>query len=1238
MNAIEQLFADGLIWRLGWTLVHFVWQGALIAVLTAVALWFLRRHAVSSRYVVSCTALLACVAAVMATFALVPAPRRVPEVMRALNMPPLPELSEFGRAVEDPSEARPDPAPALPIVPSALEMPTHPLLPIAPTPAEPAARPAGRIDRLRSLAGWIEPHLTWIVTAWLAGILLLSTRLLYGWVAVQRIRRRFVAPAANHCQRVLADAALRLRVGRPVRLLTSALVQVPVTIGSLRPVILLPVSALTGLSEDQLRAVLAHELAHIRRHDYLVNILQSVVETLLFYHPAVWYLSRRIRIEREHCCDDLAVACCGDRLLYARTLVTMEELRAASSAPSLAAAATGGRLIDRIRRVLGQPSASARFTTPVGGIVAFIGIVMIAVAALRVMTPASAATSPAGEIHQNIRTPMPWIPFSATRLDELTQAGKPVLLHVTAAWCANAKAMSFLIFDTPEIVTAVNEAGFVPVKADWTTYDKEVESLLKRFSRQGVPLTVLIPAGRSHEPIVLPEALTKEQLIRALREAAPTATSPAGESDKDAFRVRHFVRLVAGRDRLTFEGEPVTWDELPARLAAVPDRAQTVLEIAIATSDMTVRQEAEIKSRGWQLAREHGFEYGSYIGQHPLGSKGSPDQSIPPALRSLALEITKLEAEKLRAKTQHDNLLALDSSQVLMTPELQMMIEADPRIGGLKQQLTALKSELETRLQSMGARHRAVRDLQDRIDIYEKMLAAEISRIEREARDYQINAAYMKYLNALRAEVQLRERMAEQDAKQRDLDKAYVRFGELQDRQRRLTAELDHIQEQRRQLESATQPSRDQPASIARVYDVQDLIILMHGENKDSPADKSVEELLAAEGLKLEQLIRRFIAPGTWDKDGTIQHWNDRLIVRHTESVHRQLVEVFGRLRGKDRQGSFEERFQRAAQSLNQIPAMEKDEPSSRLTPDQLRERWQQASMLLRLESREHDPNDFRQRKLREEMSELERQLAELGESPWSAIARLPLPRIAEMTGTWFFDNPQGDAEQMATFEDGRVVVLYSNGHRDETKLVNDTIELAEYGGLKTTLRVLEDGSILQTSDEARGLAKMWKRIDAEPKTQLLQPLTASQPSKSTNDAPYARVEDVARALDESFKSKMTAMGYDAPIGRVVTIIPDRAAASRPATQPTERTLHPGDRLRIRLPDFVAEGSVAEFTPTVDSKGRIDLPQLGHFDVTGLTAAQVAEAIVERAPYALVYPIDAVPTPGVEILTSRPAP
>jgi uncharacterized protein (TIGR03435 family) len=161
-----------------------------------------------------------------------------------------------------------------------------------------------------------------------------------------------------------------------VRLLVSALVQVPTVVGWLRPVILVPVGALGGLPAEQLEALLRHELAHIRRHDYLVNILQSVAEALLFYHPAVWWVSGHIRAERELCCDDVAVSVSGDALTYARALVQLESYRPAHL--GAAVAANGGSLADRIARLLGQSRPSVR--TSLGPGVLAVAILLVVAA------------------------------------------------------------------------------------------------------------------------------------------------------------------------------------------------------------------------------------------------------------------------------------------------------------------------------------------------------------------------------------------------------------------------------------------------------------------------------------------------------------------------------------------------------------------------------------------------------------------------------------------------------------------------------------------------------------------------------------------------------------------------------------------------------------------------------------------------------------------------------------------
>ncbi len=145
--------------------------------------------------------------------------------------------------------------------------------------------------------------------------------------------------------------SIRLGIHRAVRLMQSTLVEVPTVIGWLRPVVLIPVSCLTGLSTAQVEAIFCHELAHVRRHDYLVSVIQSVVEALLFYHPAVWWVSKQLRRERECCCDELAVGHGGDVLAYARALSYLEERRA--SFPEFALGANGGVLSMRIKRLLG---------------------------------------------------------------------------------------------------------------------------------------------------------------------------------------------------------------------------------------------------------------------------------------------------------------------------------------------------------------------------------------------------------------------------------------------------------------------------------------------------------------------------------------------------------------------------------------------------------------------------------------------------------------------------------------------------------------------------------------------------------------------------------------------------------------------------------------------------------------------------------------------------------------------
>jgi len=199
----------------------------------------------------------------------------------------------------------------------------------------------------------------WLVALWLTGAAACSLHAAFGWLLAQRLRRRVASAIPESWATAVAAMRERLGIRRIVRLGTSAAVAGPCVLGWLRPIVVFPASALTGLSSEQVEAVLAHELAHIRRFDYLVNLLQRGVEAAFFFHPGVWWLSRQISDTREHCCDDLALAALGDRstpAAYARTLLDL-----AVPAP-VGLALSGGSLTARVCRILGRPSSAMRGT------------------------------------------------------------------------------------------------------------------------------------------------------------------------------------------------------------------------------------------------------------------------------------------------------------------------------------------------------------------------------------------------------------------------------------------------------------------------------------------------------------------------------------------------------------------------------------------------------------------------------------------------------------------------------------------------------------------------------------------------------------------------------------------------------------------------------------------------------------------------------------------------------------
>ncbi|HUS72120.1 MAG TPA: M56 family metallopeptidase, partial [Sedimentisphaerales bacterium] len=327
MDILENILSQEVVKKLGWTLLHSVWQGIVVVLLLAVLLRVLRKSSASLRYVVACLGLAVIVLLPVVTFYVIPASIPTSDVE---------------------------------------SIPTSPVMVTAqPDEVYDADMPLQRGSEYMQMFGAISwkqraknlytSALPSVVLGWFIGVLALSFWHLGGWAHLQRLKRKNMNHVNASLKDKLHNLAEQLKVTRPVKLMESALVQIPTVVGWLRPVILLPASALTGLTSEQLQAVLAHELAHIRRYDYLVNMLQTVVEIVGFYHPCVWWISHKMRVERENCCDDLAVSVCGDKVGYARALTSMEEIRLSQG--ELVIAVSGGNLFTRISRLVGNNSA-----------------------------------------------------------------------------------------------------------------------------------------------------------------------------------------------------------------------------------------------------------------------------------------------------------------------------------------------------------------------------------------------------------------------------------------------------------------------------------------------------------------------------------------------------------------------------------------------------------------------------------------------------------------------------------------------------------------------------------------------------------------------------------------------------------------------------------------------------------------------------------------------------------------
>ena len=458
MTTLTNWMSPETMQSLGWALLHFLWQGTALAAIAAVAMAAFRKPA--ARYLIGIVTLGLMLAAPVATFV---------------------SYSKHANSTEF-VKSSPLAAAAWPIARgNTAASGTTPRVPI------------------RSLDA-----LPWLVEIWLLGVALFSLRSAGGFLLLERERRRQSTTVKDWVLEICYSLQDQLSIRRAVQYCESTFLQSPAVIGWFRPIVFLPATALTGLSEEQLRVVIAHELAHIRRFDAFVNVFQVCVETLLFYHPAVWWLNRRIRAEREHCCDETAVGLCGNAVEFARALTLMEEWR---SAPVFAMAANRGPLSERIRYLLGMNASGdgARKVGLAGSVLFLVTAVFAGNALFGIAYPKPAAYTGAGPIQRLVAsaTPRP----QPVRQTAATPAAKPSAAqnpqpaeHPVSAQSyidgMKSAGLNDLSADdlialkiqgvTPEYVRAIHDLGFQPdadglvgLKVQGVTpeYIKELRSL-----------------------------------------------------------------------------------------------------------------------------------------------------------------------------------------------------------------------------------------------------------------------------------------------------------------------------------------------------------------------------------------------------------------------------------------------------------------------------------------------------------------------------------------------------------------------------------------------------------------------------------------------------------------------------------------------------------------------------------------------------------------------------------------
>jgi beta-lactamase regulating signal transducer with metallopeptidase domain len=583
MSTIDYLLAQAL----GWTLVHSLWQGVLVGGAFLVARRTLHEKAARFRYALGCFALTIMIAASVLTFF------RETNRMRAVS-----EVSPIGEASQTVAWG------------------------------EAASKPIGEADSAGGL-GWfhhfqLERAFPAMIGAWLMGVTLMSLRSLGGFWVVQKLRRTAIEWNDRLWQSKAKKFAREFGISRAVKLCHSTLAQTPAVLGYFKPILVIPVSVLTKLTPEQLEAVLWHELSHIKRNDYLVNLLQIACETIFFYHPVVWWISGNIRQEREHCCDDMVLNKGADSANYARALCLLEEFRM-ESVGVMQLAGTGGSLKIRVQRLLVRPRPDSR---ALGSIAAALVLLVAALFFASAWPRATAQVARPGSVLQfrlvrgeNESAPAEKLPFANSpykRNQPDLYVRREILLdgsHITEA---------------KVVKDPINRAPQINVKLDAEGKERFAKITRENIDRQ---LAVVLEGKILTAPVIRDEiaggqisitgSFTEEEATALAKKLQPVRKTGGVPRDQKPITFHAwFIETTRPADSLFRLGDKFITEKLDL-FTFSPKESERILKEASSSAEARILQAPLVTAMSGKSVR---LEMGAVADQHARSEKG-PDKN-----------------------------------------------------------------------------------------------------------------------------------------------------------------------------------------------------------------------------------------------------------------------------------------------------------------------------------------------------------------------------------------------------------------------------------------------------------------------------------------------------------------------------------------------------------------------------------------------------------------------------------